>query len=431
LFVKITLFAGILALSLVSVACSGTAAQASNTSRQNEVQVASLKKDLKVMESDEIETIVTLKDTAGHWAESAVNFAVDKGWVSGYPDGTFHPESTVTRAEFTKMMVAALNLPIEPKSGGAWYVPYINAAEKAKIIQNGDFPDSKWDKPMTRLEMSTVAVRALGKTNVEPNQWMYLATKNGIISGTAPGQLSPSGVTTRAQAVTVLQRIVTVKDGGKLPVDKYAVAAAEILWHKTNIFTVMPEVFGNPVALPNNKSAGLTVEQHWRTELTVLETKDKNYKGELIALIAIDLADPKDPNRKLLPDMTKAYWNNNSFGAIKASTKPYSKNSWVLYFQTRQVYNKDSKNYSDVPEVPFSIQGITSPDFDSFYAGTKLNSIARIYTDSKSYPAYILPKEGWIQDGRITISIKAPAFANFYSHHNILYEAKGPFPPAK
>lgn len=44
----------------------------------------------------------TFKDVkAGAWYESAVLWAQEKGIVSGYPDGTFKPNSNVTRAEVT------------------------------------------------------------------------------------------------------------------------------------------------------------------------------------------------------------------------------------------------------------------------------------------------------------------------------------------
>ena len=48
-----------------------------------------------------------LKDLKGHWSEAQVTKAVETGWVNGYPDKTFRPEGTITRAEFTKMALAA------------------------------------------------------------------------------------------------------------------------------------------------------------------------------------------------------------------------------------------------------------------------------------------------------------------------------------
>lgn len=41
----------------------------------------------------------------GHWAYQEVKLMSDYGIINGYPDGTFKPDETVTRAQFAKMMV--------------------------------------------------------------------------------------------------------------------------------------------------------------------------------------------------------------------------------------------------------------------------------------------------------------------------------------
>ena len=38
-------------------------------------------------------------DIDGHWAQNYINRAAQKGWVSGYEDNTFRPDSLITRAE--------------------------------------------------------------------------------------------------------------------------------------------------------------------------------------------------------------------------------------------------------------------------------------------------------------------------------------------
>ena len=60
--------------------------------------------------TDEAQTDGAFSDTAGHWAEADIREAVLKGFVRGYPDGTFRPNQPVTRAEFSVMLVEALQL---------------------------------------------------------------------------------------------------------------------------------------------------------------------------------------------------------------------------------------------------------------------------------------------------------------------------------
>ncbi|MFZ5632937.1 MAG: S-layer homology domain-containing protein [Bacillota bacterium] len=42
-------------------------------------------------------------DIAGHWAGKQIGDWISKGLASGYPDGTFKPDNTITRAEFVTL----------------------------------------------------------------------------------------------------------------------------------------------------------------------------------------------------------------------------------------------------------------------------------------------------------------------------------------
>ena len=44
-------------------------------------------------------TKADFSDISGHWAELDIAIAVNNGWIVGYPDGTFRPNQTITRAE--------------------------------------------------------------------------------------------------------------------------------------------------------------------------------------------------------------------------------------------------------------------------------------------------------------------------------------------
>ena len=38
-------------------------------------------------------------DIAGHWVEDSVKSLIDQGILNGYPDGSFRPDQSITRAE--------------------------------------------------------------------------------------------------------------------------------------------------------------------------------------------------------------------------------------------------------------------------------------------------------------------------------------------
>jgi hypothetical protein len=46
----------------------------------------------------------SFSDIEGHWAIDYINSAAAKGWVNGYPDGTFKPDQYITRAEFVTLV---------------------------------------------------------------------------------------------------------------------------------------------------------------------------------------------------------------------------------------------------------------------------------------------------------------------------------------
>ena len=167
-----------------------------------------------------------------HWAYADVMAGVQKGYINGLPNGTIAPDQTVSRAEFIKMAVAALGLPIEEQqSGEAWYVPYARAALEHGLIDPAEYEDGDYARFMSRMEMVRVAVKAIDESTrnagLLDEELMLKAVENGIIRG-INGKTVPQGTSTRAQAVTVIERMLKVRDGGELPVDEEVLEIARI-----------------------------------------------------------------------------------------------------------------------------------------------------------------------------------------------------------
>jgi hypothetical protein len=341
-------------------------------------------------------------DSAAHWAKESIEKAVGKGYVDGYEDRTFRPDLSVTRAEFVKMVVTALKLSVNGKaSDGEWYLPYVNVAVGAGIHRWSDFSSGDWNTPITRQEMSRMIVRATDKELQKPDaaksdsELMYLAAKAGLIQGLSGGQLGESEATTRAQSVTVIERILTVNGGGKLEVDKHAVNRAELAWHKTNIFTVMPELYKN-----------ISTGYPWNADNLFVETPD-GYRGELDALIAIDLDDPEDPNRFLLGDINMLKWHNASLS--KGQPVSELQNMYVLYFKGREIYNNNPQVYRSTDYVPFNMTGFIHNQDD--LKNGKMTSIAHVFQNKYlDIPAFVISKHAKVRVG-FSVIIHAPALA--------------------
>lgn len=48
------------------------------------------------------------KDVTTHWAQKEIRFGVSQGWLNGYPDGSFKPNQSITRAETVKVLNGVL-----------------------------------------------------------------------------------------------------------------------------------------------------------------------------------------------------------------------------------------------------------------------------------------------------------------------------------
>ena len=85
---------------------------------------------------------VSFSDVSGHWAESVIADIAAAGWINGYEDGTFRPDGLITRAEAVKILNAAANrtfngnaVALNDVPADAWYYKEIEAAVSGKTIQ--------------------------------------------------------------------------------------------------------------------------------------------------------------------------------------------------------------------------------------------------------------------------------------------------------
>ncbi|MCU6792389.1 S-layer homology domain-containing protein [Paenibacillus sp. WQ 127069] len=244
---------------------------------------------------------VSLSDIAGHWSESGVNAAISKGYVDGYPDGTFQPERSVSRAEFIKMLIGAMGLnKQQAESGDNWYGPYLNIAVESGIHRYEDFSQDI-NGAIPRLEMARLIVRA---TDAEKRKsidetddltFVYVAAKKGLMQGLDGGDLALDQDTTRAQAITVIERVLKANAGGKLEVDASAVMLAEVALTGSNIGSML-----------NAKSKPLPLQLYLGyDDLDVSVTQ----------VIVVNMADPSNPYHSWFKDVAKEnrYFNPEDY----------------------------------------------------------------------------------------------------------------------
>lgn len=140
-----------------------------------------------------------LSDVAGEKSEEAVKVLTELGVVSGYPDGTYKPGNIVTRAEMAVIVVRALGLADYATGtssfsdmGGHWSNPYVAYATSLGIISG--YPDGTFrpDKTVSYDEAATMLVAALGYNadsliGTWPANFVTKAKTLGILDGIKAG----------------------------------------------------------------------------------------------------------------------------------------------------------------------------------------------------------------------------------------------------
>jgi peptide/nickel transport system substrate-binding protein len=187
---------------------------------------------------------VVASDLSGHWAEQIIGQLVEKGFISGYPDGTFKPDNPVTRAEFIKIlssvlgMVQKFGLDSQFSDVGQedWFFGYVMGAVSNGIVSG--YPDGtfKPNAQITREEASKIVVKAKGidETQIPSEElnsilaslsdsnsisdwakpFVAAAIKNELMKGDPSGAFRPLDPITRAEAATLGSRIIEVVFGG-------------------------------------------------------------------------------------------------------------------------------------------------------------------------------------------------------------------------
>jgi len=163
------------------------------------------------------------------WATEAIEFMSNQKIINGYPDGSFKPESPVTREEFAKILVLSLGLfnknavcEFDDVSKDSWYYQYVASAYEAGIIK-GTGESFGSANLITREDAATMIYRAALMINKELGEGKTFSDENlisdyakdavrnlggGIISGDENGNFNPKDQTTRAQAVKLLYELI-------------------------------------------------------------------------------------------------------------------------------------------------------------------------------------------------------------------------------
>ena len=171
--------------------------------------------------------------TRGHWAFASVERAAELGLVTGYSDGTFRPDTPVTRAQFVLMLWRMCGKPAAAKAASFadasadWYQDALSwAVEKGYV--NG-LSDTRFgpDAPITRQQAMAILFRLNGgqsgteltltgiyeQTFADSTtiaSWAkdatWWAVYHELVSGVGGSRIAPEANASRAQIAAILLR---------------------------------------------------------------------------------------------------------------------------------------------------------------------------------------------------------------------------------
>ena len=174
-----------------------------------------------------------------HWANEQIVYLKDE--ITGYPDGTYRPEKTVSRAEFLTLF-ARIAYPDEwkPAEGEEWWRPAYEictahdlldgiTGSRSEAMPRGEIAAilgrfcSGWGGVNERADAANQLVINWTEQRMEMAQWqplfsdtkeyetyssnLRICTNQGLLTGYPDGSFKPAKGVTRAEAAAILARL--------------------------------------------------------------------------------------------------------------------------------------------------------------------------------------------------------------------------------
>lgn len=195
-------------------------------------------------------------DTHGHWAAFYIDHFIARGLIAGYPDGTFKPQDSISRAEFTTLLVSVLHQQDQAavlQAGrssysdcqGLWAQGSIEFAHEMGYVYGVKGSLFEPERDTTRQEAAVILALALdcGDENLpvldftdvsqispDARKHVACAMSKGLITGLPDGSFRPGDPLSRAQVAVIMNRFLatrgedfdfygvvkSVDDGGRL-----------------------------------------------------------------------------------------------------------------------------------------------------------------------------------------------------------------------
>jgi subtilisin family serine protease len=171
------------------------------------------------------EGYTTFPDATGHWAEDEINFLSQQNLVGGYPNGYFGVSDDIKRSEAAVIIVRELELPLQNADfsdvpDSHWASEYIGAAADKGIITGDGDGTFRPNSYLSRQEMAAILVRSynlegnssISFSDVSIGSWSYeyieKLVANKITIGYPDHTFRPKSNITRAEFAVMVARVL-------------------------------------------------------------------------------------------------------------------------------------------------------------------------------------------------------------------------------
>lgn len=165
----------------------------------------------------------------GHWAQAEMDYLLSKGIISGYPDGRLKPDDYITRAEFVRIINNVIGsygeaeISFKDVDKKDWFYDEVAKAVKSGYVEGYGNNIFRPNSPITRQEVAKIIVTIFGlegdvlsnnnrfvdqsKISSWAREYVSILKGKGYISGYADGTFRPTAPITRAESMKIITNV--------------------------------------------------------------------------------------------------------------------------------------------------------------------------------------------------------------------------------
>lgn len=252
-------------------------------------------------------------DITGHWAESQIKDFISKGYLNGYPDGTFKPQASIKRVEFVKILNKVFGL--TTKSG--------------KV-----FDDTVWHWAKDEID---------------------IAVTNGVCQGTSSTTFEPDAPITREAAAKMIANYKKISDTHHNKINGYNDGSQTANWAINEVEAILEAGYMN----------GYSDTNTFKPKNNITRAEAVVTLGRVIANPNPVIPDPPVPTEPVTPPTTNPTPNpptNSGENGLTNSSTVYVTPSGKSYHKTKSCTTlKRSKVINAVTLSQAKAQGKSDP----------------------------------------------------------------------